>query len=95
MSQKDDSISRQAAMDAVTKYRTKYDLRDLLADLEVMPSAQPDLSEYSDKLWRTAYERGKAEGYEQGRTDGIKLCLNEIGLDFERVFSGKGRREDG
>lgn len=26
--------------------------------LEMMPSALPDLSEYSDKLWRAAYERG-------------------------------------
>ena len=25
------------------------------------PSAQPDLSAYSDKLWRAAYERGKRE----------------------------------
>jgi hypothetical protein len=26
-----------------------------------VPSAQPDMSEYSDKLWKRAYERGKAE----------------------------------
>lgn len=26
-----------------------------------LPSVQPDLSSYSDKLWRSAYERGKAE----------------------------------
>lgn len=25
------------------------------------PSAQPDISEYSDKLWRNAYERGKRD----------------------------------
>ena len=29
--------------------------------VEHLPSTQPDLSEYSDKLWRAAYERGKAE----------------------------------
>lgn len=30
-------------------------------DIANMPSTQPDLSEYSDKLWKAAYERGKAE----------------------------------
>ena len=54
-----DLISRQAAIDAITKYCLKYDLRELLADIECLPTA--DLSEYSDKLWKTAYERGKAE----------------------------------
>lgn len=29
-----------------------------------LPSAQPDLSDYSDKLWRAAYERGKKEAME-------------------------------
>jgi hypothetical protein len=32
-----------------------------LDTIEDLPSAQPDLSSYSDKLWRNAYERGKAE----------------------------------
>lgn len=36
----DDLIKRQDAIDAVTKYCTEHDLRDLLADLEVLPSAQ-------------------------------------------------------
>ena len=26
-----------------------------------LPSVQPDLSSYSDKLWHNAYERGRAE----------------------------------
>ena len=72
-----DLISRQAAIDAVTKYCLKYDLRELLADIECLPPFEPDaamcwgcncpkmpgadLSEYCDKLWKTAYERGKAE----------------------------------
>lgn len=29
--------------------------------LTELPSAQPDLSGYSDRLWTAAYERGKAE----------------------------------
>ena len=35
-----DLISRQAAIEAVTKYCTEHDLRDLLADLEVLPTAE-------------------------------------------------------
>lgn len=42
---KDDTISRQAAIEAVIKYCLQYDLRDLLAELEVMPSAQPEPSQ--------------------------------------------------
>jgi hypothetical protein len=32
-----------------------------LIDIEHAPTIEPDLSSYSDKLWRNAYERGKAE----------------------------------
>ena len=34
---------------------------DCIESIEILPAAQPDLSEYSDKLWKNAYERGKAE----------------------------------
>ena len=65
-----DYISREAAIDAInhicpvdTEYDCtlldRVDVRCVLSDL---PSAQPDLSGYSDKLWRNAYEKGKAEG---------------------------------
>ena len=37
------------------------DVREIVDHVNEMPSAQPDLSSYSDKLWRNAYERGKAE----------------------------------
>ena len=73
-----DLIYRQAAIDALGERpmvwaesdyelgaRNQYDA-DVLA-LETLPSAQPDLSTYSDKLWRAAYERGKKEAEaEQG-----------------------------
>lgn len=43
-----------------------YPLKDYEEDaihavIDALPPAQPDLSEYSDKLWQKAYERGKAE----------------------------------
>lgn len=37
-------------------------LDNLLLRLHGLPSAPTDLTEYSDKLWKAAYERGKADG---------------------------------
>ena len=73
MRMSDDTISRQAAIDAVYKCDdifvgdmpvmvVKADAYEALAQL---PSAQPDLSGYSDKLWKAAYERGKAEAQQR------------------------------
>lgn len=63
-----DLIERQTAIDALIK--ADYEFTGILSEprarrfeqtINALPSAQPDLSEYSDKLWRNAYERGKAE----------------------------------
>lgn len=59
----EDVISRQAAIDAPFK---KFDVSTgvtwiPLEHIELLPPAQPDLSEYSDRLWKAAYERGKSE----------------------------------
>ena len=72
-----DCISRQAAIDYCyqlinVEYEQGSDemnygqervnqTETILHHLENLPSAQPDLSGYSDKLWKAAYERGKAE----------------------------------
>ena len=73
-----DTISRQAAIDAVEESRRlnhhqdgkeacahEYEHRHFLKLLRDLPSAQPDLSEYSDKLWKAAYERGKEEAQDE------------------------------
>ena len=39
--------------------------RDVIDMIESRPSAQPDLSGYSDRLWKAAYERGKAEAQQR------------------------------
>ena len=60
----DDLISRQDAIDAVgNMLRRKFGVGGDLAKITIvgLPSAQPDLSGYSDRLWKAAYERGKAE----------------------------------
>ena len=36
-----------------------------LDTIEDLPSAQPDLSSYSDKLWHNAYERGRKDAVEE------------------------------
>lgn len=57
-----DLISRQEAIETIMgqppepHYPSWY-----AAQIEGLPPAQVDLSEYSDKLWKSAYERGKAE----------------------------------
>lgn len=60
-----DLIRRQDAIDAHYEYCNKHPDAGFpvwsLKILENLPSAQPDLSGYSDKLWKAAYERGKAE----------------------------------
>ena len=38
---------------------------ELFGNAEQLPPAQPDLSSYSDKLWRNAYERGRKEAMEE------------------------------
>ena len=57
-----------------------------------MPFAQPDLSEYSDKLWRAAYERGKKEaqseiihGYDIKHLMIIAEILRKENLPPERI----------
>lgn len=66
----DDLISRQAAINIVNKYDKSHMVlkgkpmlgaASIVIELEDLPAAQTDLSSYSDKLWRAAYERGKAE----------------------------------
>ena len=68
----DDCISRKAAIDALKKKIDKSAKGEIgsfyntiiLSNIEtliLLPSAQPDMSEYSDKLWKAAYERGKRE----------------------------------
>ena len=53
----DDLINRQYAIETLLA----EGLITAAVYIERMPSA--DLSEYSDKLWKAAYERGKAEAH--------------------------------
>jgi len=59
-----DLISRQALCEYALNQKDKSVTPN---DIMRFPSAQPDLSAYSDKLWRAAYERGKREGRKRGK----------------------------
>lgn len=66
-----DLISRSDAIKAVNEYlrlaamsKTVGNMTGIQEILEKLPSADTDLSDYSDKLWRAAYERGKKEAME-------------------------------
>ena len=65
-----DLISRQAAIkvimnlpDCPNGFSDTYDKDCIIGVLEEVPSAEPDydLDGYSSRLWKAAYERGKAE----------------------------------
>ena len=71
-----DYIDRQTAIVTAVKaaidwhklanpqYSIAYCIGEAMREL---PSADIDLSGFSDKLWKTAYERGKAEAVRHGR----------------------------
>lgn len=62
-----DCISRQDAIrivDGIDTWQAGW-RGDAIESMKALPSAQPDLSEYSDKLWEKAYERGKAEAQQR------------------------------
>ena len=76
-----DLISRQEAIDALMAWEEDSVWDDECLKhrgepywvapsdvIERLPSAQPDLSGYSDKLWKAAYERGKAEALAERKT---------------------------
>ena len=59
-----DLISRQAVLEICDR-RTIRSALQVGREVTKLPSAQPDMSEYSDKLWKAAYERGKAEAQQR------------------------------
>jgi hypothetical protein len=72
-----DPIDRQAAIDEI---KALYEWHDTVTEdraidhLKRLPSAQPDLSDFCDRLWKAAYERGKAEA--QAEIVRCKDCIH-------------------
>ena len=67
-----DCISRQDAITAIFDLCGEVDTDNPHVDaieevLGNLPSASTDLSTFSDKLWKIAYERGRKEGRKKGK----------------------------
>lgn len=63
-----DTISRQAAMELlITALCDGWDLDYAEERVQSLPPTSPDMSGYSRRLWKAAYERGKAEGQRTGK----------------------------
>lgn len=63
-----DLISRQAVIEINRSYHGQMPNEvnhRIWKEINELPSAQPDMSEYSDKLWRNAYERGRTEAQQR------------------------------
>ena len=89
-----DTIYRQAAID--TMCAACWDWCDegvckRVSALQQLPSADTDLSAYSDKLWRAAYERGKREAERMrgkwiDRSGGIEGAWNYCSVCGEQAI---------
>jgi hypothetical protein len=82
----EDCISRQEAIDAIKKIHpvdteydcTLYDKIDVMYMLKDLPSVTPhyNLEPYSKRLWKNAYERGKADALEKIKAEIIEKFDN-------------------
>lgn len=94
-----DMISRQAAIEAMAKLQSRASTKGVMIGISrawkairYLPSAQPDLSEYSDKLWKSAYERGKAEAQRmRGRwiKDGQHIICDQCGEENDYAYDDR------
>lgn len=67
----EDLISKEKAYKVLTEYyhhKTELQHKALREALDMVPSADIDLSGYSDRLWRNAYEQGKADAEAERKT---------------------------
>ena len=68
-------ISREKAYEVLSDYyhhTTELQHKALREALDMVPSVDIDLSDYSDRLWRNAYERGKADAESRKKGKWVK-----------------------
>ena len=76
-----DLISRQAAIEAVSGCGI------CIQKILDLPPAETDLSAYSDKLWRAAYERGKKEAEaERKRGKWVKVSADKYRISASYFY---------
>lgn len=91
----DGLISRKKAYEVLTDYyhqRTEIQHIALREALDRVPSADIDLSDYSDRLWRKAYEQGKADAQSEPLSDAYMKAVWTWLLDYQiKAAEMKGR----
>lgn len=103
----DDLISRQDAIEEIARCLNNSVMPEMwnvgmsvaINCIHRVPSAQPDMSEYSDKLWKSAYERGKADAqpkkgrwiYKSGLGWGETWICSECGEKTTSTAMGEPR----
>ena len=66
-----DLIDRKAAIEALRRAEAltrAFGYHNVIETIRLLPSADIDLSDYSDRLWRKAYEQGKADAESERKT---------------------------
>ncbi len=97
-----DYISRADAIEAFDRGRV-YHKSGIEEILKALPSADTDMSEYADRLWKIAYERGKAEAepkwtctanFVAEQLERLRNMTDEERVDFLNRFFGTTEPKD-
>ena len=96
-----DFIRREDAIEAVCRTRCRDKAKGcpahsciVIEEFDALPSADTDMSEYCDRLWKIAYERGKAEAVQHNKDaisrEGLLKSWEELSprgrLEFDQVI---------
>ena len=87
-----DCVSKRAVIDLWDKYHPTIavDAMQYDAALRLLSPTPPDMSGYSDRLWKMAYERGKAESQPE-----IIHCKDCRYSERDSIFGGRFCHYDG
>lgn len=85
----DDLISREQALDAIHDWKPsdvfdEFNPTTAFTIIYALPSANTDLSGYSDRLWKSAYDRGY-ERCKQDAIDALKRLQKDISGDYTEL----------
>lgn len=62
----------------------KIDTDDIIKQISALPSAEADMSEYCDRLWKIAYERGKREASAEAVQGEWIMVKGSNGKDYHK-----------
>ena len=86
----EDLIRRSDAIEVICEIvPIREDAIEIADAIRAIPSADTDISEYSDKLWKNAYERGKAD-----RPQGEWVPISEVTSNLGHKCSNCGEKAE-